>query len=146
MDPLSGAASVLTVVALAGRVFDLCRKYYLEVKDSRKDIQRLRDEVISLQDIVIRISELADAPGSAKLSVLGLLNKPDGPLHQCKINLTDLETRLQPGDGKDQMKKLGLRALKWPFNTREVDKAIAKIESYKGNFNLALATDHAYVK
>ncbi|KAL9117501.1 MAG: hypothetical protein Q9187_005960, partial [Circinaria calcarea] len=113
------------------------------MKNSRKDIQRLRDEVTTLQDVLVGISELADAPKSAKLTVLDLLNKPDGLLHQCKIDLTDLETRLQPGDGTDQMRKFGFQALKWPFSSREVDKVIAKIERYKANFNLALTTEHA---
>src|SRR2546421_5212303 len=110
MDGLSAAGSVITVIEISGKVFDLCRKYYLEVKDARKEIRRLRDELTSLQDILTNVVDLADAPGSAKLSILGLLNKPDGPLEQCRAELIELTAKLEQGD--DKMRQFGLRALK----------------------------------
>jgi len=138
MDGISAAASVIAAIQIAGQVFDLCRKYYLEVKDARKDIQRLRDEVTSLQDVLINVADLTDAPGSAKSSILAL-NQPDGPVQQCRTELIRLATKLDPGQGKDKMTQLGLRALKWPFSSKEIDKAITTIGRHKMTFNLALA-------
>ena len=146
MDGLSGAAGVIAVVQISGKVFDLCRTYYLEVKNARKDIQRLRDEVTSLQDVLASVADLADAPSSGKLSILGLLNRPNGPVQQCHTELTRLVAELEPGQGKDTMKQFGLRALKWPFSSKDVDKAIIAIGRYKATFDLALTADHTYVE
>ncbi|KAI9765534.1 MAG: hypothetical protein M1840_007360 [Geoglossum simile] len=141
MDGLSAAASVIAVINISGQVFDLCRKYYLEVKDARKDIQRLRDDVTSLQDVLTNVAELADAPGSAKLSILGLLNQPDGPVERCRTELEGLAAKLKPGQGNDMMKQFGMRALKWPFSSKDVDKAIEAIGRYQAIFSLALTAD-----
>jgi ankyrin repeat domain-containing protein 50 len=141
MDGLSAAASVITVVQISSQVFDLCRTYYLEVKEARKDIQRLRDKVTSLQDVLANVADLADAPGSAKLSILNLLNQPDGPVQQCRRDLVGLAEKLDPGQGKDRMKNYRLRALKWPFSSKDVDKAITAIERHKATFHLALTAD-----
>ena len=146
MDGLSAAASVLTVIQISGKVFDLCRTYYLEVRDAREDIKRLCDEVTALQDVLTNVADLAEAPGSAKLSIVGLLNQPDGPLQQCGIELQGLATKLELGQGKDMMKQFGLRALKWPFSSKDIDKAINAIGRYKAMFSLALTADQTCVE
>lgn len=142
MDGLSGAASVIAVIQISGQVFDLCRAYYLEVKEARKDIQRLRDEVTSLQDVLANVADLAEDPGSAKRSILSLLNQYDGPVQQCQKDLTGLIAKLEPGQGKNQMKQFGLRALKWPFTSKDVEKLLTDIGRHKATFNLALTADH----
>ena len=144
MEPLSGAASVIAVVQISGRVFDLCRTYYLEVKEARKDIQLLRDEVTSLQDVLTNVADLAEDPDSAKLSILGLLNQPDGPVQQCQKDLAGLALKLETGQGKCKMKQFGLRALKWPFSSKDVEKLLTTIGRHKATFNLALTADHVY--
>ena len=141
MDGLSAAASVIAVVQISGQVFGLCWEYYSEVKDAKEDIKRLRDEVKSLQDVVTKVADLVDAP-TAKPSVMDLLSQPDGPVQQCLKELTELVKKLKPELEKNKMKKFGLRALKWPFVSKDVDKAIKAIGRYKVTFNLALTTDH----
>lgn len=42
------------------------------------------------------------------------------------------------------MKRVGMRALKWPFSRSEVDRRIARLQGFKGTINLALVTDYAY--
>jgi ankyrin repeat domain-containing protein 50 len=146
MDGLSAAAGIIAVIQLSGQLFDLCRTYYLEVKDARIDIQRLRNEVISLHDVLASVKDLADAPGSAKLSNLDLLNKPDGPVQQCTTELEGLTAKLELVQGKDRMKQFGLRALKWPFSSKDIDKVIETIGRHKATFNLALTADQTYVE
>src|SRR6266480_534900 len=146
MDGLSAAASVIAAIQISGKVFDLCRTYYLEVRDAREDIKRLRDEVTILQDVLTNVADLAKAPGSAKLSILGQLNQPDGPLQQCGTELQGLATKLELGQGKDMMKQFGLRALKWPFSSKDIDKTIKAIERYKVTFSLALTADQMCVE
>ena len=142
MDGLSAVASVIAVVQTSGLVFDLCRTYYLQVKDARKDIKLLRDEVTSLQDVLTTVADLAEDPRSAKQPILSLLNQPDGPLKQCQKDLTSLAAKLDPGQGKHTMKQFGLRALKWPFSSKDVERFITIIGRHKATFNLALTADH----
>jgi hypothetical protein len=142
MDGLSAAASVIAVVQVSRQVFDLCRTYYSEVKDARTDIQRLCDEVMSLQNVLTSVTHLA----SAKLPILDLLNQPDGPVQQCLTELIALAAKLNSGQGKDKMRQFGLRALKWPFSSKDVDKAITAIGRHKTTFTLALTADQTYVE
>jgi hypothetical protein len=141
MDGLSAIASVIAVVQISSKIFDLCWTYYLGAKDARENIRRLRDEMTSLQDVLTNVAELAEAQGSAKLSILSLLNQSDGPLQRCERELVGLVAKLEPNRGENGMKRLGLRALKWPFNSKEIDETIARIERLKSTFNLALASD-----
>lgn len=146
MDGLSAAASVIAVVQISEQVFNLCQTYYLNVRDARKDIQHLLNEVTSLRDVLINVKDLTDTPGSTKLSTLELFNKSDGLLQQCLTDLRKLVEKLEQGQEKGKMKQFGIRALKWPFSRKEVDKAIAVIERCKTMFSLALNTDQAYAE
>jgi hypothetical protein len=141
MDGISAAASIIAVIQISGQVIDLCRTYYSEVRDAKADIQRLREEITSLQTVLTKVADLANAPDAAELSTLGLLNQPDGPVQQCLTELIKLAAKLNAGQGKDTIKQFGLRALKWPFSSKDVDKAITTIERHKATFNLALAAD-----
>ncbi|KAF4631092.1 hypothetical protein G7Y89_g7033 [Cudoniella acicularis] len=142
MDGLSAAASVIAVVQISTQIFELCQEYYSEVKDARKDIQRLRNEVTSLQDVLTNVEDLAEDSGSANLSVLNLLNQQDGPLRQCQKDLVGLVAKLELGQGKNTMKRFGMRALKWPFSSKDVEKLLITIGRHKATFNLALSADH----
>ena len=56
MDGLSAAVGVITVVQISGQVFDLCRTYYSEVRDAKKDIEHLRDEMKSLKEVSTKVA------------------------------------------------------------------------------------------
>jgi hypothetical protein len=78
MDGLSAAASIIALIQIPGKVFSLCQSYFSGVKSAGEYIRGIRDEVTSLQDVLVDVAELADGPGSAKLSMLDSLNQPDG--------------------------------------------------------------------
>jgi hypothetical protein len=141
MDGISAAASIITLVQISAQIINLCRTYYSQVRDASTDIQRLREEITSLQNVLTKVADLANAPDSAELSTLGLLNQPDGPAQQCLTELIALAAKLNPGQGKDTMKQFGLRALKWPFSSKEVGRAVTAIGRHRATFNLALAAD-----
>jgi hypothetical protein len=142
MDGISAAASAIAVVQISMQAFDLCRIYYLEAKEARNDIQRLRDEVTSLQDVLTNVADLAEDPSSAELLILNQLNQQDGPVQQCQRDLLGLVAKLETGRGKNQMKQFGLRALKWPFSNKDIEKLLMTIGRHKATFNLALTADH----
>jgi hypothetical protein len=134
MDGVSAAASIVAIVETSGQVFDLCRKYYSEVRNAREDIRRLRDEVMSLQDVLTNVADLVDVPGSARLPILDRLNRPEGPIEQCRNELNGLVAKLDT----EEMRS---RALMWPFNKKDISKAISVIRRQKDIFNLALTAD-----
>ena len=142
MDGLSAAASIIAVIQISTQIFGVCQKYYMSVKGARKDIQLLRDEITSLQDVLMKVNDLTDQPGSVPLSTLDLLNQTDGPLVKCRKDLSDLLANLDLEQGRDEMKRFGLRALKWPFNSKEIGKVIAAIGRHKNTFVLALSADN----
>jgi hypothetical protein len=144
MDGFSAAASVIAVIQISAQIFDLCRTYYLNVKDAREDIQRLRNEVNSLQDILVNVVDLANAPQPRSLKTLSLVNQKDGPLEQCRRELAALSVKLDPGEGTSKI-KLALRSLKWPLHSKEIDEVLVSIGRYKSSFALALSTDQTWV-
>ena len=140
MDGLSVAANVSSVVQLSAQVFSLCQEYYIGVKQSRDEIQRLSNEVLAIHEILEKISDLLDGPDAAKFATLTLLDKKNGPAQQCAAQLQEIKTQLDPHEG---MRKLGWRALKWPLKSDNVNKMVLALERYKSTFSLALTTDQA---
>jgi len=92
-------------------------------------------------DYTVRDLAEAPSPSSAELSNLRLLNQPDGSIQQCQKELKVLATKLDTGQGKDSMRQFGLKALRWPFSKKDVDRSLSVIRGQKGIFNLALAVD-----
>jgi hypothetical protein len=142
MDGLSGAASIIAVIDISAKIFELCQTYVSAVKEARKDIQRLRDGVTSLQDVITDVRDLAEDPSLSRRSVFNHLNQHDGPVQQCERDLRKLLAQLEVGEGENKMRQFGLRALKWPFSSKDIDKRLKVINDHKATFTLALTSDH----
>ena len=136
MDPVSAAASIIAIIQISAKLVELCRMCFSEVKEAKRDIQQLRNEVITLDNILVDLRDLIDTADGTKLSIL------DTSLKQCQSSLEELVKKLEGND--NTMKKFGWRALKWPFNSNDVKKAIETIERHKNMFNLALTVDQTY--
>jgi hypothetical protein len=52
-----------------------------------------------------------------------------------------MEAKLNPGKSRKIMSRIGLRALKWPFTSKQVDKIVSTLEGYEQAFTLALQVD-----
>jgi len=138
MDPLSGAASVIAVIQISKEVLTLCGKYALDALDAKDDIDRLSCEIMAVYDVLTRVNDLTSGPDAAKFPALRDLTVT---ISQCSSELTNLKTRLDPGKGRQVMKRFGLRALKWPFKTEDINKCIVSLERSKTTINLALSAD-----
>lgn len=139
MEGLAVAASVIAVIDVSAKLVALCRDCFSEVKEAKKDIQRFRTEVTTLENILIDLRDLVDTADGNKLPVL------DTSLKQCQSTLEELVRKLEKAAGKDKMmNQFGWRALKWPFSSNDVQKAIEAIERHKNMFNLALTADQTY--
>lgn len=142
MDGLSGAASIIAVIDISAKIFELCQTYFSAVKEAREDIRRLRDGVTSLHDVITEVRDLAEDPSSSRRSVFSHLNQHNGPVQQCETDLRGLEAQLDLGEGESKMRRFGLRALKWPFSSKDIDKRLQVINNHKATFTLALTSEH----
>jgi hypothetical protein len=138
MDGLSSAASVIAVIQLTGSIVKICGSYLQEAKDARDQIFALQRTVAGLESILQKLNELLQGPCDAKL---GTSSSLVNDISDCLSLLEGLREKINPIRGGRMMKRLGIRALKWPLKHTEVDKAIHDLERYKSSFILSLQVD-----
>lgn len=138
MDGLSGAASAIAVVDLSAKIASLCFQYLVAVKNAKEDIERLQGKVDGIKDIVGGIKQLLDGRDKTRLSVTYKLLDS---LKDCLLLLEKLKIQLDPGKTRKVMSWFGVRALKWPFTSKEVKKIVGSLEKYEQTFSLALQVD-----
>ncbi|EOA87098.1 uncharacterized protein SETTUDRAFT_89541 [Exserohilum turcica Et28A] len=142
MDGLSGAASVIAVIDISAKIASLCVQYSMAVNDAKGDIERVRRKVSDINHVLKKIKQLLDSQDKTRLSATqGLLDS----VEQCLNELKTLDMRLEPGKTRKTMSRFGLRALKWPFTSKQVDKIISSLEGYEQTFGLALQVDQTAV-
>lgn len=64
-------------------------------------------------------------------------------ISDCLSRLEGLKEKIDPVKGKQMMRRLGIRALKWPLKRTEVDKSIQDFEKYKSSFILSLLVEQS---
>jgi hypothetical protein len=138
MEGLGAAASAIAVIELSAKVASLFVQYSRAVKDAPNNITRLQKETKSLKNVLGDVKQLLNGPGSAQLSTSRKLLEA---LNDCFSQLKILEKVLEPGKTRKAMSRLGVRALKWPFESNEVDKIIRELERCKQTISLALEID-----
>jgi hypothetical protein len=138
MDGLSGAASIIAVLEISAKVVSLCVQYSVAVKDAKRDIERLQGKVIDLDNVLKEVQKLLGKEDKSQLSTTRELV---ALLKECYEQLQELKTQLEPGRGHKAMRRVGFRALKWPFTGKQVEKMVNSIEQYGHTFSLALQID-----
>ncbi|KAF1974770.1 vegetative incompatibility protein HET-E-1 [Bimuria novae-zelandiae CBS 107.79] len=138
MDGLSGAASVIAVIDMSAKITALCFQYSVAVKDAKNDIERIGKKVSNIKRVLESIKKLLDGLHKARLSTTHGLFKS---LKQCLLELQRLEEKLEPSKTRKAMSKFGMRALKWPFTSKQVEKIVTNMNSYEQTFTLALQVD-----
>lgn len=138
MDGLSGVASVIAVIDISAKIASLCFQYSVAVKDAENDIEHLQKKVADLKDVLGEMKQLLEGRDKTRLSAA---HKLAGSLNECFLRLEELKTRLDLGKTRKAMSRLGVRALKWPFKSKEVEKIVDDLEGYKQTFVLALQVD-----
>lgn len=138
MDP----GTAIAVGELSLKVISLISKYYSDVKNAKSDIERLDREIRDLHAVFQKTQELTQKSSLAEtFSVSASLR---GTSEQALVDVKGLESKLDPGPGARLMRRVGKRALKWPFEKKEVNGWIAKFERHKTTLNLALTADQLY--
>ena len=127
---------MIAVIDISTKVASLCYQYSVEVKHAKGDIERLRSKVNDTKTVLEKLQQLEQ--NSPQLSTTRKM--VDSP-KQCHKQLQGLKDQLEPGRSRKAMQRFGIRALKWPFTSKEVEKTVQNIESYQATFSLALQTD-----
>jgi hypothetical protein len=73
------------------------------------------------------MKSLDKSPDATRLQVSKSLAET---IAQCLSDLNSLTSRLDPGRGWEMMNRVGLRALKWPFKSKDVVKVIEALNVY----------------
>ncbi|KAM0349595.1 hypothetical protein ACHAP4_010374 [Fusarium culmorum] len=133
-EALGVASSVIAVVDLSAKVFSLCLQYSREVKNAKDDIERLRKEVAGFQDTTKELKALLEGPRGKELKTSQQLVSAIEDGHST---LGKVEQRLRPSTGRKAMSRFGMRALRWPFESKDVEGAIQNLERCRENISLA---------
>ncbi|KAF5711848.1 transient receptor potential channel pyrexia [Fusarium mundagurra] len=149
MDGLSAAASIIAVVQLTAEV----TKYIIGVAGASKDRQRLLDEILACEALLMRLRDYSkgtDGPevedwhadqiktdSAQRWSVkVKALESDNAPLYRlCKI-LDAVKTKLQPGQERGIQKVKA--ALKWPFDEKEVAKLVDAFQRERSLLHFAM--------
>ena len=138
MDGLSAAASVIAVIEISTKITSLCLQYATAVKDAQKDIERFQRKVADLKGALEGVERLLNTHDIRRIPTA---NKLEKSLIDCLQRLKKLEARLIPRSTRKTMSRLGVRALKWPFTSKEVHEIAVDLGRYEHTFNLALQVD-----
>jgi Fungal N-terminal domain of STAND proteins len=143
MDGLSVASSIIAVIEVSAKVASLCAQYCNAVKKAKQDITRLQGVVGNINSIVKDCHDLLEGQHASKLESSQKLKQA---LNECSSDLKRLEDKLKLGRGQKAISHLGIRALQWPFTSKEVDKIIQDLKRSKEDITLAMQIDQTYVK
>lgn len=142
MESLAGVASVIAVIDIYAKITSLCFQYLVAIKNAKKDIERLQRKVTNIKDVLKKVKRLLDGQDKTLLSATYKLSDSlSSSLNECYLQLQDLNTQLKLGKTPKAMGRLGVRTLKWPFTSSEVEKLGASLEEYEQTYILALQKD-----
>jgi len=146
MEGLGSVASIIAAIDLSAKVTRLCKQYCSTVKNAKYDIERLQGELIRLKTVLEDAQRLLESPKGGRLQTSQLLRDE---LRGCLSLLVELEKKLgrefNLGPAHKVMRSFGVRALKWPFFTKDVDRTIETLKGYRDTFSTALNIDQTYV-
>ncbi|KAL9037961.1 MAG: hypothetical protein Q9180_003421 [Flavoplaca navasiana] len=132
MDP----GTAVAVGTLSAKVLSILWKYYKDVKDAQHDIKLLANELEYSHDLMQKFGTMAK--GTPRLPMAASLYTT---IDQALLELKTLEKKLDPGVGAKAMRRLGKRALKWPFAKGEVEQWVTRFQRLKETASLALNID-----
>ncbi|KAL6351804.1 hypothetical protein LRP88_14897 [Fusarium phalaenopsidis] len=118
------AASVIAIISLSTKVTRLCSDYSTAVRNARADITRLQSQLGNLGECLQGAQRLLNDPKNRSLATSQILMDC---LDGCTSELVQVQSRLDPGKARKAMGRFGLRALRWPFDSKEVNGVISNL-------------------
>src|SRR6478609_9636617 len=142
MEALGAAVNILSAIDLSAKVGLLCLEYAKAVKNAQTEIAQLHREAVELEKALTDMQSLLEGADKEKLKSSQRLN---GALKDSVMQLQMLEKRLHPSTSRKAMSRIGLRALKWPFESKEIDLFITNLRKNKDIILLTLQVDQTLV-
>lgn len=139
---LGAASSALAVIELSTKVAILCSQYLRDVSKARETIERLHQGVADLRSITESVRELLDGPRGHRLVTAEKLRHV---LEESRSRLDELLKKLSPSRARLKMSRLGVAALKWPFESKDTERAVQDLARYTQTMSLALQVDQTQV-
>ncbi|PNP76563.1 hypothetical protein FNYG_09982 [Fusarium nygamai] len=136
------AASIIAIAELSAKVGKLCVQYSTAAGNARADITRLQARLKDLNVCLEAAQRLLDDPKNTALATSRSLIDS---LNSCKIELEEIQDKLDPGSARKAMRRFGLRALKWPFDSKEISTVMSNLEHYKQTITLCLQVDQTTI-
>ncbi|KAL8299267.1 hypothetical protein RB593_009250 [Gaeumannomyces tritici] len=142
MEALGAAASAVAVIELAAKVGALCLQYSRDVKRAKDDIDRFRQQTEALKTIAEGAQRLLQGPDGSRFEIAQNLRSA---LANARSQLDPIHTRLKEklknGRTHRAMRRMGLRALVWPFESKDVEKIISDLRQERDAISAALQVD-----
>ncbi|KAK6509346.1 hypothetical protein TWF481_004098 [Arthrobotrys musiformis] len=136
------AASVATFVEIAFKVTSLCLDYGKKVKHAEGDIKRLQAKIEGLAQLAEDVQQQIKSDKALSTS-----KKLEKAVLECYSQIESVQKKLEASSstGRKFMSKFGVRSLKWPFESKDVDKIVLDLERCNANISLALQLDNTRV-
>ncbi|KAG9501976.1 hypothetical protein J7337_007684 [Fusarium musae] len=134
--------SIIAIVELSAKIGKLCVQYSTEAGNARADISRLENR---LKDLNVCLEAAQRLLGDPKNTALATSRSLVDSLNACKRELSEVQDKLDPGSARKAMRRFGLRALKWPFDSKEIGTVISNLEHYKQTVTLCLQVDQTTI-
>jgi Fungal N-terminal domain of STAND proteins len=140
MDPVTALGVAGTVAQFAEqtlRISDCLYQYFKGVKNAPAKSRELRQEALLLSDVLETLTTLFSA--NKKPTVLPSLSQYEEMLQEFKETIAEMAKKVEIKKGK-----LSFKRLAWPFTEKENEKYLARMERFKGSFQLALQALQSY--
>lgn len=132
------AASVIAIINLSAKIAKLCSDYSIAVGNARDDITRLQYQLGNLGECLQGARRLLNDSNNQPLETL---RKLADSVDDCTSELVQVQNRLDPGKVRQTMRRFGLRALRWPFDSKEVSGIISNLERHSQTIMFCLQID-----
>ncbi|KAF5120442.1 hypothetical protein E5D57_013796 [Metarhizium anisopliae] len=141
-EALGIAGSVIAVAELSAKVASLCLQYSKDVKHAKDDIDQVRRQANDLASASLAARQLLDGTNGANLRVSQSLQ---GAIQDGLSHLAGLHDTLSSKTARQVMHRLGVRSLKWPFQSADVEMIMHSLRRCKRTISFALQIDQTYV-
>ena len=138
MNKVNTTASVVTLIKTSLKIVSLYAEYYSHIKNTKKDAKRLCLEIRVFINILQNLDKLARNPEVIKLFASKLFSDD---IRQYLIYLERLQKKLEPEKNRKIINRCEIRALKWSFKSKKLEKDLDIFEKYKSIFTAALNTN-----
>ncbi|KAF5532265.1 kinesin light chain [Fusarium mexicanum] len=135
------AASIIAIVEVSAKVGKLCVQYSTAAGSARADIARLQSRLKDLDVCLEAAQRLIDDSNTALATSRSLVDS----LNACKTELAEVQDRLVPGSTRKAMRRFGLRAFKWPFDSKQISTVVSNLEQYKQTITMCLQIDQTTI-